>query len=120
MTFIDVEVDGPDGVRVGGLNLHCKDAQKFAKGAQVRLGLRPEEVRVRNLDGTTQNKLDAKVASLDFLGSFCRARLNPEAAPGVTILADFSANLMRDLAVTEGQKLPIALPPESLRLFARG
>ena len=29
MTFIDAEVDGPDGVRVGGLNLHCKDAQKF-------------------------------------------------------------------------------------------
>ena len=26
----------------------------------------------------------------------------------------------RDLAVSEGQKLSIALPPESLRLFARG
>ena len=120
MTFIDAEVDGPDGVRVGGLNLLCKDAQKFMKGAQVRLGLRPEEVRVRNLDSATLNKLDAKVMSLDFLGAFCRARLDPEAAPGITILADFSANLMRDLAVTEGQKLAIALPPESLRLFARG
>lgn len=120
MTFMDAEVEGPDGVRVGGLNLLCKDAQKFMKGAQVRLGLRPEEVRVRNLDNATQNKLDAKVISLDFLGSFCRARLNPETAPGVTILADFSANLMRDLAVTEGQKLAIALPPESLRLFTRG
>jgi iron(III) transport system ATP-binding protein len=120
MTFIDAEVENAEGVRVGGLNLQCKDAQKFMKGAQVRLGLRPEEVRVRNLDSATQNKLDAKVISLDFLGSFCRARLNPEAAPGVTILADFSANLMRDLAVTEGQKLAIALPPESLRLFARG
>ena len=41
-----------------------------------------------------------------------------EAAPGITILADFSANLMRDLAVSEGQKLSIALPPKSLRLFA--
>ncbi len=120
MTFIDAEVDGPDGVRIGGLNLLCKDAEKFIKGAPVRLGLRPEEVRVRNLDGATQNRLDAKVASLDFLGAFCRARLNPEAAPGITILADFSANLMRDLAVTEGQTLAIALPPESLRLFARG
>ena len=120
MTFIDAEVDGPDGVRVGGLNLRCKDAQKFIKGAQVRLGLRPEEVRVRNLDSATQNKLEAKVASLDFLGAFCRARLHPDAAPGITILADFSANLMRDLAVTEGQTLAIALPPESLRLFARG
>ena len=120
MTFIDAEVESAEGVRVGGLNLHCRDAQKFARGTPVRLGLRPEEVRVRNLDGATQNKLDAKVVSLDFLGSFCRARLNPEAAPGVTILADFSANLMRDLAVSEGQKLSIALPPESLRLFARG
>ena len=119
MTFMDAEVDGPDGVRVGGLNLHCKDAKGFTRGSLVRLGLRPEEVRVRNLDGATQNKIDAKVLSLDFLGSFCRARLNPEAAPGITILADFSANLMRDLAVTEGQKLAIALPPESLRLFAR-
>ncbi len=120
MTFMDAEIAGPDGVRVGDLNLHCKDAKGFVQGSLVRLGLRPEEVRVRNLDSATQNKIDAKVLSLDFLGSFCRARLNPEAAPGITILADFSANLMRDLAVTEGQKLAIALPPESLRLFARG
>lgn len=119
MTFIDVEVDGPDGVRVGGINLHCKDAKHFLQGSQVRLGLRPEEVRVRNLDAATQNKIDVNVATLDFLGAFCRARLNPEAAPGVTILADFSANLMRDLAVAEGQKIAISLPPESLRLFAR-
>ena len=49
-----------------------------------------------------------------------RAQLKPEAMPNVAILADFSANLMRDLAVAEGQKLTIALPPESLRVFAKG
>jgi iron(III) transport system ATP-binding protein len=119
MTFIDAEVAGPDGVKIGGLDLHCKDATKFVKGSPVRLGLRPEEVRVRNLDAATQNRIDVKVVTLDFLGAFCRAKLHPEAAPGVTILADFSANLMRDLAVAEGQTLAIALPPESLRLFAR-
>jgi hypothetical protein len=37
----------------------------------------------------------------------------------VTILADFSANLIRDLGVMQGQKLTIALPPDSLRVFAR-
>ena len=84
----------------------------------VRIGLRPEEIRVRNIDGSTPNQIATKVSLLDFLGSFCRARLEPEAAPGVAILADFSANLMRDLSVAEGQKLTIALPPESLRLFA--
>ena len=55
----------------------------------------------------------------EFLGSFCRARLEPEAAPDVAILADFSANAMRDLSVAQGQKLTIALPPESLRLFSK-
>jgi hypothetical protein len=37
----------------------------------------------------------------------------------VAILADFSLNLMRDLGVAEGQSLTIALPPESLRVFAK-
>ena len=47
-----------------------------------------------------------------------RAARSPRPRPDVAILADFSANLMRDLAVAEGQKLTIALPPESLRVFA--
>ena len=33
---------------------------------------------------------------------------------------DFSLNLMRDLSVAEGQALTIALPPEALRVFAKG
>jgi iron(III) transport system ATP-binding protein len=119
MTFLDAEIAGPDRLRFGGVNLSCSDARHFINGSSVRIGLRPEEVRVRNIDNATLNRLDARVASLDFLGSFCRAQLEPEAAPGVTILADFSANLMRDLGVAEGQKLTVALPPESLRIFAR-
>ncbi|HVY00840.1 MAG TPA: putative 2-aminoethylphosphonate ABC transporter ATP-binding protein [Pseudorhodoplanes sp.] len=120
MTFLDAEVAGPGRIRLGGIDLSCTDANGFARGAPVRVGLRPEEVRVRNIDGATANRLDAKIESLDFLGSFCRAQLKPDAAPGVTILADFSANLVRDLKVEEGQTLTVALPPEALRIFARG
>jgi iron(III) transport system ATP-binding protein len=120
MTFLDAEVTGPENLRVGSIELACKNANSFARGSSVRIGLRPEEVRVRNIDASTPNQFITKVSLLDFLGSFCRARLEPEAAPGVAILADFSANLMRDLAVAEGQNLTIALPPESLRLFAKG
>jgi iron(III) transport system ATP-binding protein len=120
MTFLDAEVAGPGRIRLGGIDLSCTDASGFARGAPVRVGLRPEEVRVRNIDGTTANRLDAKIESLNFLGSFCRAQLKPDGAPGVTILADFSANLMRDLKVEEGQTLTVALPPEALRIFARG
>ena len=119
MTFLDAEVAGPDRLRFGSIELVCQGINGFQHGAAVRLGLRPEEVRVRNIDAATPNQIATRVSLLDFLGSFCRARLEPEAAPGVAILADFSANLMRDLAVAEGQKLTIALPPESLRVFAK-
>jgi len=120
MTFLDAEVSGPDRLRFGSIELACRSVNGFQHGAAVRIGLRPEEVRVRNIDSSTPNQFATRVSLLDFLGSFCRARLEPEAAPGVAILADFSANLMRDLSVAEGQKLVIALPPESLRLFAKG
>src|SRR5262245_57360383 len=120
MTFLDGEVTGPDRLRVGSIELSCNGVNGFRHGDPVRVGLRPEEVRVRNIDASTPNQIAAKVSLLDFLGSFCRAKLEPDAAPGVAILADFSANLMRDLSVAEGQKLTIALPPESLRVFAKG
>ncbi len=118
MTFFDAEVAGPSQIRLGGIDLSCSDAKSFVKGSSVRIGLRPEEVRVRNIDAQTENRIETKVTELDFLGPFCRAQLKPEAAPGVTILADFSANLMRDLNVERGQSLTVALPPEALRVFA--
>ena len=119
MTFLNAEVSGVDRLRVGTLEICCADAARFTHGTPVRLGLRPEEVRVRNLDASTANAIDTTVTSLDFLGPFCRAQLKPAGAPDVTILADFSANLVRDLQVSQGQKLTIALPPDSLRVFAR-
>lgn len=119
MTFLDAEITGPDSLVLDGIAVTCAEASRFQRGALVRIGLRPEEIRVRNIDAAMPNRIEARVAELDFLGSFCRARLEPLVAPGITILADFSANLMRDLAVVEGQKLTIALPPESLHVFAR-
>jgi len=65
----------------------------------------------------TPNRLAAEVATLDFLGPFCRATLS--LGRGERIVADFSSNLMRDLGVAEGQRIEVALPPERLRLFAR-
>ena len=82
MTFLDAEVTGPDTLRLGAIDLAC-DADGFSHGTAVRIGLRPEEIRVRNIDGATPNQIATRVTSLDFLGSFCRAKLKPEAAPGV-------------------------------------
>jgi iron(III) transport system ATP-binding protein len=119
MTFLDAKISGANKLRLGTLDLACGDTRHFQEGSAVRVGFRPEEIQVRNIAPATANLVVTHVTSLDFLGSFCRAKLQPEAVPSLVILADFSANLMRDLSVVEGQRLTIALPPESLHVFAK-
>jgi iron(III) transport system ATP-binding protein len=119
MTFLDATVSGAKNLRLGSIDLSSHDTLKYAQGAGVRIGFRPEEIQVRNVAPTAANRVVTHVTSLDFLGSFCRAKLKPEGVADVVILADFSANLMRDLGIVESQELAIALPPESLHVFAK-
>src|SRR5205823_9135440 len=50
MTFLDAEVAGPGKLRFGTIELSCNGINGFQHGDAVRIGLRPEEVRVRNID----------------------------------------------------------------------
>jgi len=117
MNFLDGVVAGPGRVRAAGAELACEAPAGFPPGTAVGVCVRPEDVAVRNLGPVTPNRLAAEVATLDFLGPFCRATLS--LGRGERIVADFSSNLMRDLGVAEGQRIEVALPPERLRLFAR-
>ncbi|MDJ1160058.1 putative 2-aminoethylphosphonate ABC transporter ATP-binding protein [Chelatococcus sp. SYSU_G07232] len=117
-SFLDATVTGPGRVVSGALELACADDRGLAPGTPVLLGLRPEEIRLRGVGAGDVNAVAVRVEGLDFLGSFCRARLQPEIAAAGTLRADLSANLMRDLAVAEGQTIMVVLPPESLRVFA--
>jgi iron(III) transport system ATP-binding protein len=79
--------------------------------------LRPEEIRVRGVQPTDANAIDVKVVELEFLGAFCRAHLQPQAEAASPLIADFPANLMRDLRIEPDQRLMVALPPDVLRVF---
>jgi iron(III) transport system ATP-binding protein len=103
---------------VGPLALSCPHVGPRAAGERVRVGLRPEEVRIRGLQPGAPNTLPVTVELLDFLGSFWRATLRPQQVPDIALRSDFSHNAMRDLGIREGQTITVALPPESLRVFA--
>jgi iron(III) transport system ATP-binding protein len=115
MNFLQGRVIGDGRVRLGPTELTCT-TDGFVVGDEVGVCVRPEDVMVRNVAASTANRLGVTVGTLDFLGAFCRASLQPDGgiAPFV---ADFSINLMRDLAVAEGQRLEVALPADRLRLF---
>jgi iron(III) transport system ATP-binding protein len=119
MNMLDAIVVAADRVRVGPLTLACERLQGRALGEELRLGLRPEEVRIRGLAAGAPNAIPVSVALLDFLGAFWRATLRPQQAPQLVLRSDFSVNAMRDLDIRVDQSLTVALPPESLRVFAR-
>lgn len=118
MTFLDAIVTGPGRVRVDELDLLVANAAPFAVGTPVRLAMRPEEVRTRSITADTPNSFEARIGDLAFLGSYCRAHLEPTGSRTTRIAADFSTNAMRDLGISPGQVRAVAFPPEALHVFA--
>jgi iron(III) transport system ATP-binding protein len=118
MNFLPGTLLAPDKVKVGDLTFDCPAQDGLALGQKVNLCIRPEDVRVRDLPADIANRVPIEVADLDFVGAFCRAMLKVRAAPDVTMTADFSSNLIRDLGVQLGSHLDVALPPDRLRVFA--
>ena len=48
---------------------------------------------------------------------YCAVGIVEDGPPA--LVADFSINAVRDLAIAEGKVMPVALPPDRLRVFAR-
>jgi iron(III) transport system ATP-binding protein len=118
MNFLSGTLTASDRVQVNGREFICPPQDGLAPGAAVRLCIRPEDVRVRDLPADIANRVTVEVAELDFVGAFCRATLKVRNAADVAVTADFSSNLIRDLGVELGRQLDIALPPDRLRVFA--
>ena len=118
MNFLPGTLAAPDRVWVNGHEFACPLQDGLAPGTAVRLCIRPEDVRVRDLPADIANRVAVEVAELDFVGAFCRATLKVRGAADVAVTADFSSNLIRDLGIELGHRLDIALPADRLRVFA--
>jgi iron(III) transport system ATP-binding protein len=119
MNFLTGTVRRPGVVVLGAGEVMC-DTGALPNGADVQLCLRPEDVRVRGVDPATDNAFPVEIKDIEFLGAFGRACLSfaPEWG-SLTVLADFSPNLMRDHGLATGQRLHVALPAERIVVFAR-
>jgi len=119
MNFLDGVVAAPGRVRLGDAELVCAAAEGLAPATAVRVSLRPEDIRVRDMGPDVPNRLEATIDDIEFMGSFCRADLTLAALPGADLRADFSINLMRDYGLAPGQRLAIAFPSDRLRVYAK-
>jgi iron(III) transport system ATP-binding protein len=118
MNFVKATIAAPGRVRFGGIELACPvAADGLPQGAAVTVAVRPEDVVVRHGGEGGNNRFDATIIAMDFLGSFYRSTLVPTQAPDVAITADFSINAVSDLGLADGRTLPVALPADRLRVF---
>ena len=103
----------------GKLGLVIEQDGTVNTAAITRMHLKVMEIETLGPKQWRPVAFEAIIEDIEFLGAFCRARLVARDEPALVLLADFSANLMRDVGVEVGKALLVALPPDSLRIFAR-
>ncbi|MFN4089169.1 MAG: putative 2-aminoethylphosphonate ABC transporter ATP-binding protein [Alphaproteobacteria bacterium] len=122
MNFLPGEMAASDRVRFGRRILHCepdgaRDVGGVGMGGAVTVAIRPEDVVIRGLTDRTPNVLPVRIMQMEFRGNHFSTALLAEDLDR-PIMADFSANAVRDLDLRPGADVLVAFPPARLRLFA--
>jgi iron(III) transport system ATP-binding protein len=107
----------PGWARLGSLTLRHRPAPDTRPGGAVTLGIRPEEVRIGAAAREAENRLMARVTSVQFQGAFTRLGLCTAGDGGPALECDLAATALADLEIEEGAELPVALTPGALRAF---
>lgn len=118
MNFLAAEVVGPGRLRLGSVEIAAEtNGVGQRPGTRVVVCLRPEDVQVRGIAAGQSNVIEVDIGDMEFLGSFCRARLALRDSETLRFNADFSINAVRDLGLGHGKTIHVAMPQDRLRLF---
>jgi iron(III) transport system ATP-binding protein len=120
VNVLDAESLGAGRYRVGRVEI-ATPTNGATPGQRVRLYLRPED-RILSDSGaveTMPNALKGMVRRVDFLGTYCLARVDVDGFEGQAITIYLSLNQAHELGVREGAAIPFALRGERVRVFPR-
>jgi iron(III) transport system ATP-binding protein len=119
MNFLSGTVIGPERLRVGDVELACRDGfGDLPQGSEVTVCVRPEDLRAHGAGDATANAAAAHVEHLEFLGAFYRATLTVEGMSDQLVRADFAPNVVQDLVIREKSDLTVVFPEDRIRVFA--
>lgn len=119
MNFLPGFVIDDERARLGNVDMrHLGSPLGLRPGSAVTLCVRPEDVVIRRQSAAESvNAFPARVADLDFIGNFFRARLAADCLDGFLLAADLPSVSVRDGTVAPGLPLSVALPRERIRVF---
>ncbi len=105
---------GPEQVHCGALSLGCSEPHGFDEQTPILLAVRPEDVQVGRVSASDPNTSRGNVKEMEFLGAFYRLTL---VLSGLELVAEVSANRVRDLDINIGREILVQLPPALLRVY---
>lgn len=104
-----------------GLELTCEATALMQQGQTVTLALRPEDIVLHDSmqpDSLADNRCEARVSDLEFLGAFCRVSMHiPH--NGQTLVADVLTSQALRMGLNRSQPLSIDLPAQRMRVFGQ-
>jgi len=105
--------------RVGRFELRHRPGATSAAGTRLALAIRPEEIRVAGATReTADNRVAARIVSVQFLGAFARLSLVLPGDDAQPLECDLAGDALADAGAKEGAELPIVLTADALRVFA--
>jgi iron(III) transport system ATP-binding protein len=106
-------------VKLGDVAL-VTDAHHLPDGAAVTVAIRPEDILAHGAGHTgSPNLVPVTINDMEFLGSYWRTHLRSPALGGAPLVANFSMNAVRRLALEAGSTLTVELPAERVLIFPR-
>ena len=120
MNFLNGTLLNTNRVRLGNVEVEAvKPVSLLSPGSSVTVCCRPEDIEVADEGslGDGANRMETRVAELDFLGSFFRARLAPDCLDGMILAADLPSTVVRQRQLSQGGPLTITLPSDRLRVY---
>ncbi len=118
MNFLEGRIVTSKRAVVSGAVLDFSEEVPLAEGAAVTVCLRPEDVVVRDIGEHSDNRLSVQVGVMEFIGNHFATTLHASGT-NLNFSADFSINAVRDLGISSGATIEVALPPKRLRVFAQ-
>jgi hypothetical protein len=104
---------------VGRFELRHRPGATSAAGTRLALAIRPEEIRVAGATReTADNRVAARIVSVQFLGAFARLSLVLPGDDAQPLECDLAGDALADAGAKEGAELPIVLTADALRVFA--
>ena len=111
----DAVVEAAPGMIVAaGHHLPADAARGLLYGTELRVFVRPEDVRLGPAAAGLPGALQMEVVHLEFLGAACRITLE---APRLRLEADASPDLVQALGAVPGVMLLVGVPSERLMVF---